>query len=325
MKNPKGGKSMETIRNYIENLFASLPKTAEVLKLKEELLQNMEEKYLEHKKEGRSENEAIGIVISEFGNIDELLEEMQITRSEQAGSEKEKMLTDQEADDYLQGSKAAGFRIAAGVMLCILSPLSLILGEYFFGERFEALFMIPMMFFIAFAVVLFITAAFQLRRYKHIHEGNFRVSAQKLAELQRRLERFIPKYAVLIGTSILLNFFGTISVIALEDTIYEDISPALLIFFISLSVGLIISLAFIGNPIHRLTKGQKPPLAIPEDKKIGKTVGAAAALIFPLSIAVYLPLSFLTGRWDLTWIIFPVVSLAFGGFCMGYLILKKNH
>ena len=39
----------------------------------------MEEKYRELKRSGKSENEAIGIVISEFGNINELIDELGIT------------------------------------------------------------------------------------------------------------------------------------------------------------------------------------------------------------------------------------------------------
>ena len=63
---------METIRNYLENMFLNLPNTPEVYKAKNELWQMMEDKYTELKAEGKSENEAVGIVISEFGNLDEL-------------------------------------------------------------------------------------------------------------------------------------------------------------------------------------------------------------------------------------------------------------
>ena len=63
---------METIRNYLETMFLKLPNTPEVYKAKNELWQMMEDKYTELKEEGKSENEAVGIVISEFGNLDEL-------------------------------------------------------------------------------------------------------------------------------------------------------------------------------------------------------------------------------------------------------------
>ena len=65
---------METIRNYLESMFADLPNTAAVLKAKQELYSMMEDKYTELREEGKAENEAIGIVISEFGNLDELAE-----------------------------------------------------------------------------------------------------------------------------------------------------------------------------------------------------------------------------------------------------------
>lgn len=63
---------METIKNYLETMFASLPNTSSVRKAKSELLQMMEDKYNELIAEGHSENEAVGIVISNFGNLDEL-------------------------------------------------------------------------------------------------------------------------------------------------------------------------------------------------------------------------------------------------------------
>lgn len=69
---------MNTIETYILNIFSTLPKTDEIEKLKEELLANMEEKYEDLKELGKSENEAISIVISEFGDIDELLLQLNI-------------------------------------------------------------------------------------------------------------------------------------------------------------------------------------------------------------------------------------------------------
>lgn len=70
---------METIRNYLENMFLNLPNTPEVYKAKNELWQMMEDKYTELKAEGKSENEAVGIVISEFDNLDELAQDLGIS------------------------------------------------------------------------------------------------------------------------------------------------------------------------------------------------------------------------------------------------------
>lgn len=80
---------MNSIISYLDNVFANLPKTSEMEKLKLEMLSNMEDKYYELKEAGKSENEAIGIVISEFGNIDELLSELDIPLNEEKPSERQ--------------------------------------------------------------------------------------------------------------------------------------------------------------------------------------------------------------------------------------------
>ena len=52
--------------------------TSEVRRAKEELLAMMEDKYTELRSEGKSENEAIGQVIAEFGNAEELIRELEL-------------------------------------------------------------------------------------------------------------------------------------------------------------------------------------------------------------------------------------------------------
>ena len=57
---------METIKSYLETMFANMPDTPEVIRAKSELFGMMEDKYNELISEGKSENEAVGTVISEF-------------------------------------------------------------------------------------------------------------------------------------------------------------------------------------------------------------------------------------------------------------------
>ncbi|MCL2077374.1 MAG: permease prefix domain 1-containing protein [Oscillospiraceae bacterium] len=89
---------MEVIKTYLETMFSALPQTAESFRFKNELLINMEEKYNEFKAAGKSENEAVGTVISEFGNIDEIAEalggqtDLNQTRNKQANNKAEKII-----------------------------------------------------------------------------------------------------------------------------------------------------------------------------------------------------------------------------------------
>ena len=65
---------METIRNYIEALFATLPQNADTQRIKADMLSNLEEKYHALLEEGKNEAEATGIVIASIGSADELRE-----------------------------------------------------------------------------------------------------------------------------------------------------------------------------------------------------------------------------------------------------------
>ena len=69
---------METIKNYLDAMFLHLPGTPEVFRAKNELAQMMEDKYTELIEGGMRENEAVGTVITEFGNLDELAESLGI-------------------------------------------------------------------------------------------------------------------------------------------------------------------------------------------------------------------------------------------------------
>lgn len=137
---------MEAIREYLNNLFISLPETPEVLRAKAELLEMMEDKYEELIQEGKSDKEAIGTVISEFGNLEELAEELGIdtylkkekdpeVQTEKSGTEQTKgdavsaektravyCWGLEEARDYISYAWRHAQYIAIAVFLCICAP-----------------------------------------------------------------------------------------------------------------------------------------------------------------------------------------------------------
>lgn len=144
---------MEAIREYLNNLFMSLPETPEVLRAKAELLEMMEDKFDELVNEGKSEKEAIGTVISEFGNLEEIARELGIDgymkkmasgeeagptdatsntgtdreagANRAAGTEKKRAVycwNFDEVRDYVSYAWKHGMYVAVGVMLCIWSP-----------------------------------------------------------------------------------------------------------------------------------------------------------------------------------------------------------
>ena len=164
---------MDTIRSYLDNLFTGLPRTERVKQLRIELLSNMEEHYRELKAQGKTENEAVGIVISQFGNIDELLTELNIQRKENQLPE----ATDSLIDAYLEASKKAARNVSLGVFLCILGPALLMLfnalsqnGLWTDGDI-GTLALIPMFLSIVSGVGILIYGGMRMEPYKTLETG----------------------------------------------------------------------------------------------------------------------------------------------------------
>lgn len=66
----------EKIRKEVNTLFENAPNTKRANDLKDEIISNAEDKYDDLMKQGKSEEEALQIVIKEIGNVDELIEEL---------------------------------------------------------------------------------------------------------------------------------------------------------------------------------------------------------------------------------------------------------
>lgn len=62
------------IKNYIDVLFTDVPRNKKTNEIKEELLSNMSERFEDYIKEGKTENQAYSLAVSNLGDVDELLE-----------------------------------------------------------------------------------------------------------------------------------------------------------------------------------------------------------------------------------------------------------
>lgn len=110
---------MKVLNDYLNTLFLNLPQTSAVQKAKEDLRAIMEDHYNELLAEGKSEHEAIGAVISEFGSIDELLQELDVeqedTVAQTAKFYQEDPIELVEMQDYWQEVRRFALKMAIGV------------------------------------------------------------------------------------------------------------------------------------------------------------------------------------------------------------------
>ncbi|MCM1259590.1 MAG: permease prefix domain 1-containing protein [Prevotella sp.] len=107
----------EKLRNYIEFLFEDAPKTKEVIELKEEMLQNLIDKYNDLVSEGKSNEAAYNIATASIGDVNDLIEQLKNRPTYQQGFEKE----------MLASKKRSALLTSIAVMLYIMSVIPVML------------------------------------------------------------------------------------------------------------------------------------------------------------------------------------------------------
>lgn len=307
---------METIKNYLDNLFAGMIKTAEITKLKEDLLANMEDKYIELKEKGKSENEAIGIVISEFGNIDELVRELNID-STASYTEALPHITREEADSILHSKKIFGNTIAFGVWLCIMAPAVFVIlssGYAYNDNRMYYIPLFPFFIMIAIAVALFIFSGLQLDKYEYLKKP-FYLDISTIEFIKIRKEAFHTTYTVQIILGVMLCILSPLMLIGITSISsserFGSFGIFVLLTMVAIAVFLFIHTGCIMDSYKELLQEAE---FSKKAKKGNKIVDVVASIIWPIVTAGYLIVSFVTGDWHITWIVFPVVGILFGAF-----------
>ena len=325
---------MDTIKTYLDNLFRSLPKTEELKRLKSELLTNMEDKYLELKSNGKSENEAVGVVIAEFGNIDELLHEMGISKGNDSEVESSRILSIEEAHDFIGIRKSIAKFISIGVALILCGVALLISINEFIDtglilasakeEVKNIVPILPLFLLVITAVSLFIYSGMKEENYKFIEEGDFKLDSTSHFMLKTEYDRILPKKSMSVIISIGLFILSPLYIFigAMMNESGGTYGLCILLLQVALGVGILI---IFQNPYESYEMLLKLESHTPQAKKEGKLIGAVASIVWPLATAIFLYTGIVKHLWHINWIIFPITGIIFGGFCAFYSALKENN
>ncbi|MEG0775792.1 permease prefix domain 1-containing protein [Clostridium sp.] len=323
---------METIQNYLNNMFVNLPKTSEIQKMKSDLLSNMEDKYNELKSNGRSENEAIGIVISEFGNIDELIRELGIEYNNNQG-EILPSLTEREVVDFINANKKSGKLVGIGVFLCILAAASLILINQLVEDRVivgiskefgDIVGLIPLFFLVAIAVGLFIYSGTLVEKFKYL-EGGFILPNHLNIQVQQKNNAFTSTYTVSTIVGVAMCILSPV-LLFIASTFGDDASTygvIGLLIIVAIAVYIFIYFGKIRESYKRLLCLDE--YSKPLKDKNDKVIAAVAAFVWPLAVCIFLISGFLYNQWYINWIVFPITGILFAMFSGVYGILKEKR
>jgi len=103
---------MITIKEYVERLFRNVPDSEESRNIKQEIIQNLQEKVADLIESGKSEEDAINKAIVDFGDFDEIRNEL---ASEPVPVRVEKGITAQEK--YRRTTNALMFSIFGSAII----------------------------------------------------------------------------------------------------------------------------------------------------------------------------------------------------------------
>jgi hypothetical protein len=367
---------MEILKNYLESMFMNLPNTAEVRRAKDELWQMMEDKYAELKDEGKSENEVIGIIISEFGNLDEIAEELGIETfvrpqgsfdtaqesgmqgdfgsAQQSGAQGgfgaaqhtaeqynnaqqgygtpgsgssgsvppffRRMVTMEEAKEYLRDKASGAFLIAFGVMLCILSVVPPIaIDAVGVNDAYGAALMFII---IAVAVACFVANGIRQQKWEFLQKEPCSIDFATSNMVSEKKEQYRSIYTMFLVIGIMLCIISVVPAIILDELMpalgFLDsgaISGAALFVLVGVGVFLIVlgsctqgsftrllSLNDAGTMAGNYAAGSAP-------KYRSGTVAKIMSVYWQTVTCIYLIWSFLSFAWWRTWIIWPVAAI----------------
>lgn len=297
---------MNAIRNYLDNMFRNLPNTEAVRRAKSELLQMMEDKYEELISEGKTENEAVGIVISEFGNLDELADSLGISEAVTENPVEDKpMLSMDRVKEYLSMNNTRAILTPLGIALCILSVVSPILAVIL-PDALDVIGAGGMFGIIAIAVGLFIFSGIKSKEYAEVKNKECSLSIEGAEYVRNERRGFKNSYGLMSSFGIGLCILSFLNPILLDKIpfINSNVGAAMMFVFVALGVFLITSANTRMNGYDRLLalneSGKMSEEFVPKsDRKVNKApiiiCSIIAIAVVVISAGVRFVIPFVTG------------------------------
>lgn len=327
---------MNVIIAYLDAMFSAYPQTPRLLEAKAELQGMMEDAYASLIAEGRSENEAVGQVIRDFGNLEEVAPVLGITSdlsegdvTSPAARTQHPPVTLDEAQGYADALKRIRFRFSAAVMLFVISPAALLLltvaansGLVPISEGVAAFVgLMVLLAFVATGVVIIVATARETAPFRHLSEGRFahnpavaRWADALAADHERARTRALQiSVALWILAPIPLIAFALLLDGSPISDFWSVVGVVLVLVFVAAGLGVLLPNIWARTIADELGAGTGSKSS-DEDRSI---VGVIAAFYWPLLTAIFLAWSFIGNAWGISWVVWPVGAVLFGAIAAG--------
>lgn len=240
-------------------------------------------------------------------------------------------VTLEEADEFLSLQEKRASVTALGVSLCIISPALLIFFSGFekFGERFETLGvaagLTALFVLVAVAVFLFITSHSKNQKYEFLEKEAFETAYGVTGMVKEKQKNYSQTHAVRLSFGVMLCILSVVPLVTLS-IIFDGMdylitaAVSLLLLIVSAGVNLIVRTAIIEGGFQQLLQENEYTLKAKKDKAY---LAPFESIYWTIVLAGYLAWSFISNRWGMTWIVWPIAGVLFG--VLSEILKMLNH
>ena len=233
----------------------------------------------------------------------------------------------EEAQGFMDYKAFAAGRIAIGVLLCILSPILLIVlssaaeaGRIGVTEGQAAGFgLAVLIILVGAAVALFVTTGLRGKRYEYFEKEAIETLYGVDGAVKDRREKYRSTYTWQLVTGIVLcvlaviPLFVTMMIFGDQDTPYNDYRYAaavgVLLLLVAIGVFLIVRACIVWGGFQMLLETGDYTRAHKIENKKNEHIDA---IYWGAAIVIYLAWSFITMQWQMTWIVWPIAGVGYG-------------
>lgn len=249
------------------------------------------------------------------------------------GLELTRKVTLSEANEYLKLEKDNSGKVALGVSLCILSPVLLIslLGLAECGrigispEAANGLGVGILLLMVAFAVFLFIRCGIRSEPYSFFENEAFETEYGVDGMVKEKKSAYQQTHSLNVSLGVILCIISAVPLIILGVLgMGEDIlclMVGLLLVLVAMGVNRLVASGIIWSSYEKIL--QENDYSVKEKNK-SRHVGTVSGIYWLLATAIYLAWSFVSGKWDHTWILWPVAGVSFAVVCAVTKALTKE-
>ena len=258
---------------------------------------------------------------------DELEEEeyapSQMQENESESDRSVHKVTMEMANEYLQIIDWTAGKTAFATMLCILSPIVLLMlgamsemPDYHISENAAAgIGICVLIVLIAIAVTIFILCGMKTKKYEFMEKEDIETAYEVSGMVKEKRDAYHSLYVtqLVIGITCcicsVIPLFGTLAVS--ESDFYMVSAVCMLLTLVAIGTYFIVRSAAKMNAMNQLLEEEDYTR---QKKHENKKMSGPVTVYWLIATAIYLAWSFTTNDWDRTWIIWPVVGVLFPAF-----------